>query len=354
LKKIEKKLQIAVFGASGYAGGELLRLLHLHPEVAVTLVTSEKSAGKPVDSVFPHLTAYNQMAFERIDFTSGQADRADLFFLALPHKTAQKTAAFLFNKGKCVIDLSADFRLRNPAVYEKWYQTPHTERAILKKTVYGLPELYRSKIRRAKLVANPGCYPTGAVLGLIPALRKSLVEPENLVIDSKSGVSGAGRAGRQELIFSEISGGFKAYSLAVHRHTPEIEQEISAVSGRDITLDFTPHLVPMNRGILTTIYARLTDTKMTLKEIHTVYRRAYAKEPFVKVLPLGQYPSTKNVQGTNFCHVGLQVNPRTDRLLVVTAIDNLTKGAAGQALQNMNIMMGYEEMTGINSMAVFP
>jgi len=347
-------LNVAVFGASGYAGVELLRLLHLHPEVKVTLATSEKSAGKSVNSLFPHLTAYEHTVFEHMDVEGVQTDRADLFFLALPHKTAQKTAASLFRKGKRVIDLSADFRLRNPQVYEQWYQTPHTEKAVLKKSIYGLPELYRAKIRRAKLVANPGCYPTGAVLGLIPALRKGLVEPEKLVIDSKSGVSGAGRAGRQELIFCEVSGGFKAYSLAVHRHTPEIEQELSAVSGSNITLDFTPHLVPMNRGILTTIYAQLVNKKTTLKEIHAVYRRAYAKEPFVRVLPIGEYPFTKNVQGTNFCHVGLQINPRTNRLLVVTAIDNLTKGAAGQALQNMNIMMGYDEMTGINSMAVFP
>jgi len=347
-----KSYKTAVLGASGYAGGELLRLLHLHPGVEVTLVTSEKSAGKPVTDAFPHLTAFRHLRFESMDAASA-AGRAELFFLALPHRTAQETAAYLYRAGKFVVDLSADYRLRDAEAYESWYQTPHMQKTLLKKAVYGLPELYRVRIRKARLVANPGCYPTGAILGLIPAIKKALVSTDNIVIDSKSGVSGAGRSIQLGFLYSEVSEGFRAYALAVHRHTPEIEQELSRLSAKDVVVDFTPHLVPMDRGILTTIYAELA-AKASLKEIHAAYRRFYAREPFVEVLPLGSYPVTKNVRGSNFCHIGLQLNPRTNRLLVVTAIDNLTKGAAGQAVHNMNLMMGFDEMTAISGLAVFP
>lgn len=347
-----KRHKIAVLGASGYAGGELLRLLHLHPGTEVTLVTSEKSAGKPVTDAFPHLTAFKNLCFESMD-AAAAADRADLFFLALPHRTAQDTAAYLHRAGKYVVDLSADYRLRDPETYESWYQTSHGQRTLLKKAVYGLPELYRARIRKARLVANPGCYPTGAILGLLPALRKGLVNTGHIIIDSKSGVSGAGRSIQLGFLYPEVSEGLRAYGLAVHRHTPEIEQELSRLAGREVVVDFTPHLIPMDRGILTTIYAGL-ESEGSLKEIHATYRRFYAREPFVEVLPLGVFPATKNVRGSNFCHIGLHLNPRTNRLLVVTAIDNLTKGAAGQAVHNMNLMLGFDEMTAINGLAVFP
>ena len=351
-KNTEKPIPVAVLGGSGYAGGELLRLLHLHPRVELRMVTSERYAGKPVTAAFPHLTGYARHRFVPMEAVSPETG-ADLFFLALPHRTAQKTAAALLRAGRRVIDFSADFRLRDPAVYEQWYGTPHTERAALRRAVYGLPEIHRRKIRRAALVANPGCYPTSALLGLLPALKKGLVRTRGIVIDSKSGVSGAGRSPRTPLLFSEVNDAFRAYGLATHRHTPEIEQEISGLAGRPVIVEFSPHLVPMDRGILTTIYAQLR-TGLGLEEIHALYRKAYAREPFVQVLPPGELPATKNVRGTNHCHIGLVLNPRTGRLLIVSAIDNLTKGAAGQAVQNMNLMAGFEETTGLEALAVFP
>ncbi len=347
-----KKIRVAVLGGSGYAGGELLRLLQLHGKVEVSLVTSEKWAGNPVTSAFPHLSCYRSHLFEPIE-AEGAERRADVFLLALPHKTAKKAAARLLKAGKRVVDLSADFRLRDPSVYEAWYQTEHTERGLLRQSVYGLPEIYRSRIRKARLVANPGCYPTSAILALMPAIRKGLVIDKGIVIDSKSGVSGAGRSPQLAFLASEVSEGVRAYGLATHRHTPEIEQEVSALFGRKVTVDFTPHLIPMDRGILTTAYLRLSKA-VSLEEVHEVYRRSYAKEPFVHVLPLGEYPLTKNVRGSNYCHIGLQVNRRTGTLLVVSAIDNLVKGAAGQAIHNMNLMLGFEETEGISGMGVFP
>jgi len=347
-----KRIKVAVFGGSGYAGGELLRLLHLHRGVEVTLVTSEKWAGNPVTSAFPHLTPYEKLIFEPIA-AEGAEEKAELFFLALPHKTAQQTAARLMKRKKFIVDLSADFRLRDPAIYEDWYQSPHTQQALLKRAVYGMPELYRSRIRKTRLVANPGCYPTGAILGLIPALRRGLVHSDGIVIDSKSGVSGAGRSPQLAFLASEVNDGVRAYGLATHRHTPEIEQELSGLTGRAITVDFTPHLIPMDRGILTTAYLRLVET-VGLEAVHNVYTKMYAREPFVRVLPQGQYPLTKNVRGSNYCHIGLQVNQRTGTLLVVTAIDNLVKGASGQAIHNMNLMMGFEETEGLVGLGVFP
>ena len=347
-----KILKVAVLGGSGYAGGELLRLLHLHRNVQVSIVTSEKWAGSPVSSAFPHLSSYERHVFEPLA-AEGAEERAELFFLALPHKTAKAAAARLMKAGKHVVDLSADFRLRDPAVYEEWYATEHTERSLLKRAVYGLPELYRDRIRKARLVANPGCYPTSAILALMPAIREGLIRDEGIVIDSKSGVSGAGRSLQLPFLASEVNEGVRAYGLATHRHTPEIEQEVSSLFGRTTVVDFTPHLIPMDRGILTTAYLRLARA-VTAEKVHEAYSRIYSREPFVQVLPLGEYPLTKNVRGSNFCHVGVQVNRRTGTLLVVSAIDNLVKGAAGQAVHNMNLMMGFEETEGISGMGVFP
>jgi len=230
--------------------------------------------------------------------------------------------------------------------------TQHPER-VIEKAVYGMPELYRGKIRKARLVANPGCYPTSTVLGLLPAIKNRLIGTKGIVVDSKSGTSGAGRSLNTAFLFCEVNDGFRAYGLASHRHTPEIEQELSVLAGQKVTVDFTPHLVPMDRGILTTIYAPLRN-RTGLEKIHAIYRRAYGREPFVRVLPPGQFPVTKNVRGTNDCHIGMQVNPRTKKLIIVSAIDNLTKGAAGQAVHNMNLMMGWPETAGLEGMAVFP
>ena len=345
-------IKVAVCGGSGYAGAELLRILASHPKVAVTAVTSEKSSGKRVTDLFPHLHQYADIVFEPLD-AEKIASRVELFFMALPHATSQQPVDYLVRKKKRVIDLSADFRLRDAKVYEEWYKVPNPFAATLKKAVYGLPELYRKKIAGATLIANPGCYPTGAILGLLPALEQRSIDPGSIVIDSKSGTSGAGRQSDAVFSYCEVNEGFRAYSIARHRHTPEIEQELSLAAGREIRVNFTPHLVPLDRGILSTLYARMTK-KTGTGEVIESYRKRYRKEPFVRVLDEGKFPNVKNVRGTNYCEIGIVVNGRTGTLIVVTAIDNLVKGASGQAVHNMNIMMGFEEKTALTSMALFP
>lgn len=273
--------------------------------------------------------------------------------MALPHGESQRAVDFFFQHDKKVIDLSADYRLREPSTYEKWYNVRHAFQATLRRAVYGLPEIYRNKIKKAKLIANPGCYPTGAILGLLPALRNTLIDTSSIVIDSKSGTSGAGRKADVSVSYCEVNEGFKAYAIGTHRHTPEIEQELSLVSGKEIVVNFTPHLLPVDRGILTTIYAPLIK-KMSVHDIVQKYRDAYKKEPFVRVLEYGLFPNIKYVRGSNFCDIGLKVNERTNTMIIVTAIDNLVKGASGQAVHNMNIMMGFDEKAGLDSMALFP
>jgi N-acetyl-gamma-glutamyl-phosphate reductase len=345
-------LEVFICGGSGYAGGELLRILSQHPDVSVTGVTSEKSAGKSVTDLFPHLRKYSNLRYEPLR-REKIAERADLFFMALPHAQSQEAVNFLFQKGRKVIDLSADYRLRDAGTYEKWYKVPHRFTSTLEKAVYGLPEIYRSRIKKSRLIANPGCYPTGAILGLLPALKEKLINVASIIIDSKSGTSGAGRRSEAVFSFCEVNEGFKAYAIGTHRHTPEIEQELSLLYRAEITVNFTPHLLPIDRGILTTIYASLAK-KVTGEEAVKIYRDAFKKEPFVRVLGYGDYPNIKNVRGTNFCEIGLKVNDRTNTLIVVTAIDNLVKGASGQAVHNMNIMMGFDERTGLDSLALFP
>src|SRR5574341_75172 len=346
------KLNIAIVGSSGYTGGELMRILLNHPRVTVTAITSEKSAGKPITSIFPHLAGLTSLVCEPLD-PDAVAKKADLVFLALPHVSAQE-AAFRFRAlGKKVVDLSADYRIADPAVYEKWYEHAHQYPELLKSAVYGLPELHREKIKKASLVANPGCYPTGAILGLAPLLGKGAVDPQSIIIDSKSGVSGAGRSPSLAHHYPEVNEAFMAYKVGTHRHTPEIEQELSRLAGAPIVLSFTPHLVPMNRGILTTAYARQTSPEDTAR-LHARYEEFYQREPFVRLLPAGQFPNVRNVRGSNFCDIGVYADPRTGRAVVVTAIDNLVKGASGQAVQNMNLMMGCDETAGLKFAGMFP
>jgi N-acetyl-gamma-glutamyl-phosphate reductase len=347
-----EKLRIAIVGSSGYTGGELYRLLLLHPFAIVTAVTSERSAGRPISDIFPHLAGLTDLVCAPLD-PEAVARKADLAFLALPHVTAQD-AAYRFHKlGVKVVDLSADYRLSDTALYEKWYEHRHQYPDLLAQAVYGLPELHRGKIRTASLVANPGCYPTSAILGLAPLITKKLVDIGSIVIDSKSGVSGAGRSPGLPYHFPEANEAFMAYKVGTHRHTPEIEQELSGLAGTPVTLSFTPHLVPMNRGILTTAYAKL-GAQMDTGQLNALYREFYGKEPFIRVLPLGQFPNVRNVRGSNFCDIGVYADPRTGRAVIVTAIDNLVKGASGQAVQNMNIMMGFEETAGLRFAALFP
>ncbi|OGW36369.1 MAG: N-acetyl-gamma-glutamyl-phosphate reductase [Nitrospirae bacterium RBG_13_39_12] len=345
-------VNVVICGGSGYTGGELLRILSGHPHITITAVTSEKSAGKKVVEVFPHLHKYNNLIYEPLN-KEKLLNKADMFFLALPHGTSQETVNFLFSKNKKVIDLSADYRLNDPKVYKKWYGLPHKFLPALKKAVYGLPEVYRSKIKKAGLIANPGCYPTGAILGLIPALKNELIDVSSIIIDSKSGVSGAGRKADLNISYCEVNEGFRAYAIGTHRHIPEIEQELSLLYGKKIVVNFSPHLVPVDRGILTTIYAPVAKKK-NAGEILRIYTDAYRKEPFVRVLDYGLYPNIKNIRGTNICEIGLKLNELTNTLIVVTAIDNLVKGASGQAVQNMNIMMGIDEKTSLDTIALFP
>jgi N-acetyl-gamma-glutamyl-phosphate reductase len=345
-------VKIAIVGSSGYTGGELYRLLLHHHFAKITAVTSEKSAGKPLTSIFPHLAGLTDLLCEPLD-PETLARKADFIFLALPHVTSQD-AAFRFHQlGKKVVDLSADYRLGDPALYEKWYEHCHQYPELLKQAVYGLPELHRDGIRKASLIANPGCYPTSAILGLAPLVKKAAIDLATIIVDSKSGVSGAGRSPSLAHHYPEVNEGLMAYKIGTHRHTPEIEQEVSALAGKPVTLSFTPHLVPMNRGILTTIYASLNEPADAGK-LHSLYRDFYGKEPFVRVLDPGQFPNVRNVRGSNFCDIGVYADARTNRAVVVTAIDNLVKGASGQAIQNMNLMMGYDEREGLATAGLFP
>ena len=348
----DEKLKIAICGGSGYTGGELLRILSGHPQVKVTAVTSEKSAGKNVTVLFPHLRKYGNLTYEPLN-KIGLLNKAELFFLALPHGASQEAVNFFYENNKRVIDLSADYRLADPKVYQEWYSLPHKYLQTLKKAVFGLPELYRGRIKKAKLIANPGCYPTSAILALIPAVTDRIIDAASITIDSKSGTSGAGRKADLAVSFCEVNEGFKAYGIGTHRHTPEIEQELSLAAGRKLTVNFTPHLLPVDRGILTTVYAKLSKKTDTAAVLNT-YRKRYKREPFVRILDEGMFPNIKNVRGTNFCDIGIKVNHRTNTLIIVSAIDNLVKGASGQAVHNMNIMMGFGETTGLESLALFP
>lgn len=345
-------LNVAIVGASGYTGLELIRILYRHPEVAVTCLTSEQSAGKRISEVFPTLRERCNLVLENLEPVR-VAEKADIIFTALPHKAAMEVVPTFLKLGKRVIDLSADYRLADPKVYGAWYE-PHLNPAVLKKAVYGLPEIRRARIKGAALVANPGCYPTSIILGLAPLLKKGLVELDSIIADSASGVSGAGRSAKVDSLYCEVNEGFKAYAVGgVHRHTPEIEQELSLLAGKALTITFTPHLVPMDRGILSTIYA--TPNKSTTTEkLVKLYREFYAGEPFVRVLSLGSLPSTAFVAGSNFCDIAPLVDDRTGRLIVVSAIDNLVKGASGQAVQNMNLVCGLPETMGLESLALFP
>jgi N-acetyl-gamma-glutamyl-phosphate reductase len=345
-------VNVFICGGSGYAGGELLRILSAHPEVVVTGVSSERSAGKSVAELFPHLNKYSNLMYEHLR-KEEILSKADLFFMALPHGESQEAVDFFFRNGKLVVDLSADYRLRDADTYTKWYKVPHRFHATLKKAVFGLPEIYRDRIKKAKLTANPGCYPTGAILGLMPAIKGKLINGSSIVIDSKSGTSGAGRKADLSVSFCEVNEGFKAYSVGTHRHTPEIEQELSLLYGKEIAVNFTPHLLPVDRGILTTIYGRL-EKKVSVSDVVKIYHNAYKKEPFVRLLEYGRYPNIKNVRGTNVCEIGLKLNERTNTLIMISAIDNLVKGASGQAVHNMNLMMGFDEKTALDTLAVFP
>ena len=345
-------LNIAIVGASGYTGLELIRILHCHPEVAVTCLTSEQSAGKRISEVFPTLRGRCELVLENLEPVR-VAEKADIIFTALPHKAAMEVVPTVLDLGKKVIDLSADYRLSDPAVYGQWYE-PHINPTNLKKAVYGLPEIRRNKIKSAKLVANPGCYPTSIILGLAPLLKKGLIDLSSIIADSASGVTGAGRSAKVDSLYCEVNEGYKAYGVGgVHRHTPEIEQELSLLAGEPLKITFTPHLAPMDRGILSTIYATPA-ASVSNEMLAEMYLDFYMAEPFVRVLTNGNLPSTAFVRGSNFCDIAPLVDARTGRIIIVSAIDNLVKGASGQAVQNMNLVCGFPETTGLEGLAMFP
>jgi N-acetyl-gamma-glutamyl-phosphate reductase len=348
-----KKFRIAIAGASGYAGAELVRLAAAHPYFDIAAVTSEKSAGQSVASVFPSLTGVVQHTFEALA-PEALAERADALFLALPHTKSQEPVALCMKAGKLVVDLSADYRLKNVAAYEQWYQTPHAHPALLQEAVYGLPELHRRAIAKAKLVASPGCYPTAAILQLAPLFAKGLVQLDSIVIDAKSGVSGAGRSPALPYHFPEAHESLEPYKIGKHRHIPEIEQELSSVMGTPgaVTIAFTPHLVPMNRGILSTAYCKLK-TEIKLPELRALYREFYKGERFIRLYE-DIVPNPRYIKGSNFCDIGVYADQRAGWVVTVAAVDNLVKGAAGQAIQAMNLMMGLPEETGLTAPGSYP
>lgn len=345
-------IKVGIIGASGYTGGELIRILTQHPMVEIGAITSRTHEGKKLEEIFPSFTGWDGPVFSGSDSPEGVAG-CELVFLAVPHSVAAQLAPPLLDKGQKVIDLGADFRFRDYRTYEKWYKLEHGQPELTKNAVYGLPEIYRNQIREATVIGNPGCYPTSAILGIYPALKNGLIDPANIIIDSKSGVSGAGRKAELPNLYSELFGNFKAYGVASHRHTPEIEQELSSINGQEITVSFTPHLLPVSRGILSTIHLKLTQ-KMTTAQVTEIYSTIYKGEPFVKVIPEPSLPDLKGVTGTNCCHIGVRVDERTGSLIVVSVIDNMVKGASGQAVQNMNLMSGFPESMGLGQWPVYP
>lgn len=344
-------VKVAVIGASGYTGVELLRLLLNHPDVVITCVTANQNAGESVANLFPSLAGRINMVCTSL-CPEEVAANAELVFTALPHQTAMEVIPELLAAGCKVIDLSADYRLRDPQVYAAWY-AEHTSPELLIEAVYGLPEFYRAAIPAARLIANPGCYPTSVALALAPLLNDGLIDPTTLIIDSKSGTSGAGRSAKVGSLYCEVNEGFKAYSIGNHRHTPEIEQTLSDLARQEVKVSFTPHLLPVNRGILSTCYASLSQETTTAALLQR-YRSFYASDHFVRICADGELPNIAFVRGANYCDIGLVVDTRTNRVIVVSAIDNLVKGAAGQAVQNMNLLLGFPETRGLEVVPLFP
>ena len=340
-------IKVGIVGAKGFAGEELIKLLLKHPKVEITALADKMDGvSQDITSIYPYLEGKLDLPCEELDVAKVAA-KCDLVFLALPHKISQGIAADFIKAGKKVIDLSADFRIKDAKVYEQWYETPHNHPELLKEAVYGLPEIYREQIKKARLIANPGCYPTSIILGAAPLVRERLAGTEYILADSKSGVTGAGRAFVQKFVSqNEGTENLKAYSIGIHRHTPEIEQELSNLADKQVMILFTPHLIPVMRGILSSIYL-LPSSNFKTNELVAVYKEFYEKSPFVRILEEGKFPETNEVYNTNYCDIGIKVDERTKRIVIVSAIDNLIKGASGQAVQNMNLMSGLDEQEGL-------
>jgi len=347
------KAKIAVLGASGYTGGELVRLLLRHPRVEIAALTADRHAGEPMTKVFPHFAgiALPQLVkIEEIDPTF-----FDLAFCALPHGTTQVVIKDLAGKAAKlkIVDLSADFRLADPAAYERWYGHAHQAVELQKEAVYGLCEIYRDEIKKARLVASPGCFTTTSILALVPLLEAGVIDPDQIVIDSKSGMSGAGRGVRENMLFAEVSEGLHAYGVGHHRHMSELDQEFSLAAKRAVVATFTPHLAPMNRGIYATHYVRTTGNAGAA-DVHRVLADYYKGEPFIQLLPIGEVPQSRFVRGSNYLQLGVVADRAPGKVIVISTTDNLVKGASGQAIQNMNLMLGFPETEGLTQLALFP
>jgi N-acetyl-gamma-glutamyl-phosphate reductase len=349
------KKKIGILGASGYTGAELVRLLLRHPKVELVLLTADRRAGQAMGDVFPQFAPYELPTLVSIDSVDWTTIGLDLVFCALPHATTQKVLQDLLAKAPetKVVDLSADFRLEDAAAYAKWYGHEHHALELQKEAVYGLVELYRRDIKKARLIANPGCYTSCAILPLVPLLKARAIETDEIVIDAKSGMTGAGRSAKEEMLFSEVSEGFNAYGVGHHRHMAELDQEFSKAAGKEVIVSFTPHLLPQNRGILSTIYVRGRRGK-TAQDLHEVLVKQYEKEPFVHILPFGKTPHSRHVRGSNMTFIGVAADRIPGRAIIVSTLDNLTKGASGQAVQNMNLVLGFAETLGIDQPAMFP
>jgi N-acetyl-gamma-glutamyl-phosphate reductase len=341
-------IKVGIVGGTGYTGVELLRLLSQHPEVELTAITSRGEAGTPVADMFPSLRGRVSLRFS--DPKDAPLDKCDIVFFATPNGIAMQQSKALLDAGVRVIDLAADFRIKDVALWEKWYGMPHAAPELVTQAVYGLPEVNRDAIRTARLVANPGCYPTAAQLGLLPLVEAGCVDVTSLIADCKSGVSGAGRKAETHILFAEASDNFKAYGVAGHRHLPEIRQGLSIAAGVPVGLTFVPHLTPLIRGIHATMYARVTREE----DFQALYEARYAKEPFVDVLPAKSHPETRSVRASNICRIAVHRPQEGDTLVILSVIDNLTKGAAGQAVQNMNLMFGFDECAALSQVPVLP
>src|SRR5215470_7827401 len=346
--------KIGVLGASGYTGSECVRLLLRHPRVTIAALTADRRAGQEMREVFPQFSPFALPKLTPLEAIDWAREAFDLVFCALLHGTTQKVIKDLLARAPAtnVVDLSADFRLA-PDAYARWYGHEHAAPELQKEAVYGLAEVYRAEIAKARLVANPGCYTTCAQLPLIPLLRERAINPDEIVVDAKSGMTGAGRSAREAMLFSEVSEGFNAYGVGHHRHMAELDQEFSLAANRPVVVSFTPHLVPMNRGILSTIYVRGRGGR-TPQQLHEILLKAYAKEAFVHVLPFGEMPQTRHVRGSNMTFIGVTKDRVAGRAIIGSALDNLVKGASGQAIQNMNLMLGFPEAAGLEQVALFP
>ena len=345
-----KTIRAAVLGASGYTGADMIRLAALHPAIKITALIAKGHAGQSLAQVFPHLASLDLPALvspEQVDW-----DEVDIVFCGLPHGTAHSEIGKLPKRIK-IIDMSADFRLRDPKAYAAWYTNEHSAPALIKEAVYGLTEHYRDKIKGARLVACPGCYPTAVLLALLPLVKAKLIETSDIIIDAKSGVSGAGRSLKQNILFPESGEGLSPYGIGNHRHVPEIEQELGVAARAPVTVNFTPHLAPMSRGELCTSYVRLAG-KASAGDLRKALAASYAKSPFLRIVEEGAIPATQHVRGSNFCHIGIFADRIPGRAIVVSTIDNLVKGSAGQALQNFNVMYGLDETTGLDQLPLFP